>query len=88
MNVYKWAMRTLYVLIACGGFAWLALLFGVCSFPTVADDHYSVAYNCHGKTVFITPQESVFLHWFVPAMMVLALIVRYAQRRFELPREV
>jgi hypothetical protein len=87
-TVYKWAMKALYLFMACGTFAWWALLLGVCSFPTVADDHYSVAYNCHGKIVYTTRAESFFIHWFVPVMIVLVLILRYVQRRFQLPREV
>jgi hypothetical protein len=61
-TVYKWAMKALYLFMACGTFAWWALLLGACSFPTVADDHYSVAYNCHGKIVYITRAESFFIH--------------------------
>ena len=88
MILYKWTRRLIYVFALCGVLAWCILLSRVCWFPIVADDHYTVAYDCHGKTVYITPAQDLFIHWFVPVFMVLAIIYQYAERRLRAPREV
>ena len=57
-------------------FTWFGLLTNICSNPQHVNTatQNTVAYNCHGATVFITPLEQDLLHWLIPVGFVVVVL--------------
>jgi hypothetical protein len=69
--------------LAIGVSAWWALLGTICSMPSEPVGQYTVPYNCHGTTVFITSLQNALLNWLIPACVVIGLCLTAAKKHFK-----
>ena len=73
----KWFVRLVYLLVLCAVAGWWVLVDSLASAPSQADTEtlHTIAYNNHGKTVFITPTQDRLRFLLPVAGLALALCV-------------
>jgi hypothetical protein len=74
----------LMVCLVIGMLAWWVLLGTICSMPLAPVGQYTVPYNCHGTTVFISSLQNALLNWLIPACVVVGLCWKVAKKHFDL----
>jgi len=63
---------------------WFWVTGTVCGEPAQLEiaTHHIIPYNCHGRTVFITPFENAVLHWLIPIFFMLMIALKYLRDRW------
>ncbi len=66
--------------------AWYYLLSTLCSSPRTINEatKNTVYYNCHGTVVFITPIQSLQLHWLLLPLLII-ILAGYVVRMWQPP---
>jgi len=72
----------LMVCLAIGVLTCWVLLGTICSMPSEPVGQYTVPYNCHGTTFFITSLQNALLNWLISACVVIGLCWKAAKKHF------
>jgi hypothetical protein len=80
---WKLLASFIFACLIVGLLVWFVLLGTICSEPRVpvAATNHTMQYNCHGNIVYITPLQNALLHWLVPAMFIVMLLLQAVKKR-------
>ena len=84
-NWQRFVLGAFFTLLAANLVAWFWVLGKLCVEPAQFDaaTAHIVAYNCHGRTVFITPLDNGLRQWLVPVQALLMVGYKLLRDRWQ-----
>jgi hypothetical protein len=79
--LWQTAKRLIWVCTALTVGAWWVLMARICSSPRSPNWEYTIPYECHGATVFISSLQNTLRLWLLPVFFVLFFVLYLIRKR-------